>query len=106
MIISCINPDIDFKVLFSEALLEKMILLGKSFYPKEFGGILTGIREKDFWVIVDIEVPTKFESQKSGFIRHADFLNDWPPARTGTNFDIQLGSYNAATHPINHGFIT
>lgn len=77
MIISCINPDIDFRVLFSEALLEKMILLGKSFYPKEFGGILTGIREKDFWVIVDIEVPTKFESQKSGFIRHADFLNDY-----------------------------
>ena len=77
MIISCFNSELNFKVVFSDALLEKMIRLGKMYFPKEFGGILTGIKSEEHLIILDIEVPVKFESNKNGFVRHPDFLNDY-----------------------------
>lgn len=77
MVINCLNSESSFRVLFSESLLEKMIRLAKEFYPNEFGGILTGIKEKNCWIITDIEVPTKYESNKSNFVRYPNFLNDY-----------------------------
>ena len=99
MIISCFNSELNFKVLFSDALLEKMIRLGKMYFPKEFGGILTGIKSDEHWIILDIEIPVKFESKKNGFVRHPDFLNDYlQESFVMSNSKIEyLGEWH--THP-------
>jgi len=62
-------------VLMSCELLEQMYHLSMTQYPKEFGGILSGIQLNDVWTIVDFQPPKKYQNSATGFTRDAGSLN-------------------------------
>lgn len=75
MIIKFLNKKTNHKILVSDSLLTQMIAVADNHYPKEFGGILTGIKEQDFWIITDFETPTDFKNSRSNFTRKVKKLN-------------------------------
>jgi integrative and conjugative element protein (TIGR02256 family) len=65
----------DFKVFISIQVLERLYEVSMPYIPKEFGGILTGIRKINSLFILDFEVPSRIENSKSEFVRHIENIN-------------------------------
>lgn len=62
-------------MFISNQLLERLYEVSTLYVPKEFGGILTGIRMGDSYFIVDFEVPNQIEHSKNKFVRHIENIN-------------------------------
>lgn len=62
-------------VLISQGLLEQIYHSSMTQYPKEFGGIVSGIRLNNIWTIIDFQVPLKYDNSTNGFTRDAGTLN-------------------------------
>lgn len=45
-------------------------------YPKEFGGVFIGFKDRNLIIIQDILIPDHFENGKTLFVRHPGTLND------------------------------
>jgi integrative and conjugative element protein (TIGR02256 family) len=75
LIIKYKHPEKEDCIVLSDNVLEKMFAHCQEHFPKEFGGIFTGIETGKIKVIIDIAVPKVFESSTTGFTRHANDLN-------------------------------
>lgn len=69
--------DKDAGIWISNHLLNYMYRLAADHHPKEFGGILCGIRTEGDWFITDFEVPEKYSSSTTNFTRYANRLNKY-----------------------------
>ncbi|RYF48471.1 MAG: hypothetical protein EOO39_46900 [Cytophagaceae bacterium] len=65
----------DFSVFVSDALQAKIKWLANQQYPREYGGILTGLKTSVGWVLVDVEVPDDWQASPTQFTRQVDRLN-------------------------------
>lgn len=99
MIIEFLNPKNQQKLFIADSLLTQMTNTANKHFPKEFGGILTGIKEKDFWIITDFKTPANFKNSSSSFTRKVKKLNQYlAKIFRSSNGKLQyLGEWH--THP-------
>lgn len=71
------NNDSLYSLLISEDCVKSMIFELNKHYPKEFGGILVGVKGDAQSIIVDIKTPDTFETSKSTFLRKNEGLNEY-----------------------------
>ena len=77
MIIKLYRRKEEHSVILPSYLIKNMYEVAKPHLPFEFGGILTGVKGKDQDLIIDFEVPTKYQQTNTGFTRHPDNLNEY-----------------------------
>lgn len=63
------------KVFISNHLIERLYTVSLLHYPKEYGGILTGIRKNNLTYILDFETPKMIENSDNEFVRHVENIN-------------------------------
>lgn len=71
------NIEYDCSVLISDDCIKSMVFELNQHYPKEFGGILVGIKGQKQCIIVDVQTPKLFDSSKNTFLRKNDGLNEY-----------------------------
>lgn len=97
-----INKDIGISINIEDDLLDSLIIYGKRFYPKEFGGFLVGYYSDDFkdLYITDTILPKKYESTKYSFEREIIGLeNIFKSFYSETPKKYYVGEWH--THPEN-----
>ena len=77
MIISYTNPIDQSVVLLPQSLLNALFAVVKQHYPLEFGGIFTGCKFNNIYLIVDFAIPESFKSTGSNFTRETEDLNKY-----------------------------
>ena len=63
------------EILISEHLFEIMFQKASEHFPKEFGGILTGVMFPELWIVTDVQTPTKYKNSITNFTREVQSLN-------------------------------
>lgn len=71
------NIEYDCSVFISDDCIKSMVFELNKHYPKEFGGILVGVKGDTQSIIVDIKTPDTFETSKSTFLRKNEGLNEY-----------------------------
>jgi integrative and conjugative element protein (TIGR02256 family) len=71
------NIEYDCSVLISDDCIKSMVFELNKHYPKEFGGILVGIKGQKQCIIVDVQTPKLFKASKNSFLRKNDGLNEY-----------------------------
>lgn len=70
------NNELDVSISVDEALIEKLIKIGRLYFPKEYGGFLVGYYNETFKMvyITDYVLPIKYENTPISFKRESDGL--------------------------------
>lgn len=85
-----------------DELLNKLLEIGKTHYPKEFGGFLIGYysEDKKHLHITDTILPKKYQASKYSFERSTEGIeNEFMEFYKGNPIKIYIGEWH--THPDN-----
>lgn len=77
MIVKYREPISGTEVFVSDLLLAAIYEHVSAHYPKEFGGILSGIIQNNRYFIFDIVTPKKYGNSRLEFTRHPDGINEY-----------------------------
>lgn len=77
MIVKYREPNSGVEVFVSDVLLAAMQKHVGAHYPKEFGGILSGIIHDNRYFILDIVMPKKYASSRVEFTRYPEGINEY-----------------------------
>lgn len=75
MVIEFLHARTGFKVLVSRAIVDQLVFVCNQFHPNEHGGILTGLKLPDCWIITDFETPDSVQASRTNFTRQVVHLN-------------------------------
>ena len=79
-------------------------MVSKNEFPKEFGGIVSGFRNGNIWIIVDFEIPNNYKNSKTNFTRDVIKINSYLKKNYKNSGGLieYLGEWH--THPLGDAY--